>query len=177
MYSKDLCAKIREIYTQHQNYRTVGRILNIPHTTVMRIVKKKPGKQLKKRGPKFRLTKYQELTIKRAIRQANENGTRLSARKIKELATITNVCTEAIRLNVLRLGFEHTNVKQRIKLTREQRELRVALATHWINTNHPWRSTIFSDEKKFNFDGPDSWSTYTDLGRKTRNRRQIVVVV
>lgn len=58
-------------------------------------------------------------------------------------------------------------------MTPDQRKHRVELATHWLATDHPWGCTISSDEKKFNFDGPDNWSTYMDKGRNlTRTKRQ-----
>lgn len=79
-----------------------------------------------------------------------------------------------MRLNLKRLGFNHGIVRQRIILTREHKHRRVELAKQWLRDVHPWMSTIFSDEKKFNLDGPDNWSTYFDESRRIyRSKRQM----
>ena len=35
----------------------------------------------------------------------------------------------------------------------------------WIIENHNWNLTIFSDEKRFNLDGPDNWKSYMMPGQ------------
>ena len=39
-------------------------------------------------------------------------------------------------------------------------EKRMKLVTNWIEMNHSFQKTVFSDEKSFSLDEPDNWSTW-----------------
>jgi len=44
----------------------------------------------------------------------------------------------------------------------------------WLEETHPSEATCFTDEKKFNLDGPDSWATWLDNSSGIRrNKRQL----
>ena len=56
----------------------------------------------------------------------------------------------------------------------EHEKKRVEYAEKIIKDNHPFNRTVFTDEKKFNLDGPDNWSSWTDPNRKLlRQKRQM----
>lgn len=138
------------------------------------MVNNDPDKTKKKRGPKFTLTRSEEVAMKRECRRLNAEGARITARRIKESCAIDHLYAESVRLNLFRLGIKHRDVKQSIVLTRSHRERRVELCRKWLSSGHRWDLTVFTDEKKFNLDGPDSWSTYADEGRQLfRNKRQM----
>ena len=82
-----------------------------------------------------------------------------------------NLTTDSVCLNMKQLGFVYTHAKQAILLTRKYKQRREALAKQWLKDSQPWNITVFSDEKKFNLDGPDNWSTYTDEGRKLYRKK------
>jgi len=161
-------------YQTHRNFRQVGRIFGLSHQTVQYIVHNDSNRVKAKRGPKFRLSRDQELAIRREVRRRNSEGIQVKANSIREACSIKNLTTDSVRLNMKRLGFVYTHAKQAILLTRNHKQRRVALAKQWLKDSQPWNITVFSDEKKFNLDGPDNWSTYTDEGRKLyRNKRQM----
>ena len=66
------------------------------------------------------------------------------------------------------------NNSQKIILNKLHKLRRIELAKKWLETSLDWSRTIFTDEKKFNLDGPDSWRSWMyDDEEISRNRRQM----
>jgi len=74
-----------------------------------------------------------------------------------------------------KIGFEYKKQKQKIPLTTAHKENRLAATEDWLDNDHPWEKTVFTDEKKL--DGPDNWSSWMDASLKVnRSKRQMGIV-
>lgn len=127
MYSQDFRAKIKEAYERLKNFRLVGRKFDVSHQTVKYIVENDPAREKKKRGPKFSLTRGQELAIKREVRKANSEGARVTARTVKENCAISNLSLVSVRRNLKRLGFKQQVHNQEIVLTRAHKQKKIGI--------------------------------------------------
>lgn len=174
MFGEDLKQKIREAYEAKKNYRQVGRDFNISHQSVKYVVENDYGRVKDKRGPQFKASRPEMTAIKREVRSMNDEGQKVTARKVMNNLEIDNYTDRTMRRNLQRVGFQHKKATQSIDLSAKDRKKRVEFAEKMVKENHSFESTAFSDEKKFNLDGPDNWSSWTDPNRKLlRQKRQM----
>lgn len=173
MYSLEFRQLIKNQYREFKNYTKVARINNIAPNTVRNIVLDIKYSQDKKRGPSKRLDRRNELEIKRKVTSLVKDGKQVTARRVLLECNLPDVSIRTIHRTLLSLKFLHKKVKKKIILTKVQRQLRVEMCKEWISNNHPWNKVIFTDEKKFNFDGADSFSSWTHENKDlVRNKRQ-----
>lgn len=166
-------ANIRRLYEVHGCHREVARVLDIPTTTVHRIVTTPDKLDKLKRGPLKVITNRDTTKIKRLVRNSNEIGEQCTSRKVQSECDLNHVSRRTIQRHLKTIRFEYKSAVNIIKLSKIHKERRVSLIKEWTRDNVDWTKVIFSDEKRFCLDGPDSWSTYTDENRNIyRNKRQ-----
>lgn len=173
MYNKQTINKVRKLGQSGIPRREIGRRYHIPESSVRYILKNDYERVKRKPGPKFKVTKRQETRIKRKVASLLSQNKKVNARIIKNSCDLS-VSTRTTRTHLRRMGYQYTNIDKSIPLTKVHKKKRVDLANQWLGSNHNFKKTVFSDEKRFSYDGPDNWQTWTDnRTRITRSKRQM----
>ena len=95
---------------------------------------------------------------RRAVRLAEHE--QHSIRQIAQELSIPVSCTTVQRALKAAPNLEYTKKKKKPPLSAMHIENRLNFASDHMSWDKEWQKIIFSDEKKFNLDGPDGWSNY-----------------
>jgi len=163
---------VKKLRNEKKSFKEISEIFGLSRHIVRHLCVYNKVPHPKKRGKKPILQNNNKLQIKRMLSTLKNEGKRIDATKIKNLCQL-NVSTSTIRRHLVKMGMKYRNIPRHIFLTKIHKEKRVQMVKKWITNNHDWNQTIFSDEKRFSFDGPDNWMSYVDRKCKMeRERRQ-----
>lgn len=159
MKSETLRFNVLKLKGKGKSYSEIANILNISRNQVVNMCQYDLKIMKKKRGPQFKLKKYDKLKIKRKISIFENNQERINSNKIKKQCCL-DVSVRTIQRHMKRCEMKYKNVRKQILLTNSDKFTRLETVRLWIGNNHPWEKTIFTDEKRFSLDGPDDWRSY-----------------
>lgn len=151
---------INALKSEGKSFKEISDILKISRNSVMHLYYYDRKILKKKRGPKFKLSSFEKLRIKRKVAQYKEAHEKVNASKIKKSCYL-RISARSIQRYFKSEGYKYCRAKSQIILSKKHKEARLEIITNWITSNHQWDVTVFTDEKRFTLDGTDDWRTYT----------------
>lgn len=151
---------INTLKLEGKTFKEISDIMKISRNSVMHLYYYDRKVLKKKRGPKFKLTSFEKLRIKRQVTQYKKAHEKVNASKIKKSCDL-HISTRSIQRHFKSEGYRYCRAKSQIILLKKHKEARLEIITNWITSNHQWDMTVFTDEKRFTLDGTDDWRTYT----------------
>lgn len=136
--------------------RRIALELDLSHSAVNKYLAF-PDKPMARKG-KGRPKSITEVKQRRIIALARRR--RMSAAKIRNRVRINSSVRTVQRVLAADPNLVWTKMTRKPPLTSGHKERRMNFASEHVTWTNEWRKVVFSDEKKFNLDGPDGLSYY-----------------
>lgn len=148
--------KIEVLKSENYSYREIAQKLSPSKNVVRNFLQNKEnyGKNMK-----GRVSKATTSRDRRAILREASNSP-LSAAKIRAKKGVTASVSTVRRVINSAKHLQLRKLKKKPPLNVAQKSKRLAFAKQHMTWRDEWKRVIFSDEKKFNMDGPDGFQHY-----------------
>jgi len=172
MVSEDIKKMIMKFSEAGKSAAQISKELSIPRSTVRSTIKPSYKKKGLHPGPSPVVSKLNEKSIAEAVRKIRKSGERITSKKVLN-RTRLQVSTKTIQRTLRKCNMRYKKIPQKIELNDDHKRKRIEIAKQWIFDGVQFKNVIFTDEKKFNLDGPDNFCTWINENMAlTRNRRQ-----
>ena len=162
MHSKEVVCLARKKREDGLSIRRIAMDLKLSKSTVEYMLKTNSERK-KKRGRKRSVGKRTERRMKRTVTRLLTSGEKVTARKVKEKCKL-DVNVRTVQRTLHRIGLKYAKAKKKITLTKKHKGARLECAKRWLTKHVDFKKVIFTDEKRFKFDGPDGWCTWSRRG-------------
>ena len=172
MHSKEVACLARKKQEDGLSIRRIAMDLKLSKSTIEYMLKTNSERK-KKRGRKRSIGKRTERRMKRTVTRLLTSGEKVTARKVKEKCEL-DVNVRTVQRTLHRIGLKYAKAKKKITLTKKHKGARLECAKRWLTKHVDFKKVIFTDEKRFKFDGPDGWCTWSRRGEPVvLNKRQM----
>ena len=149
-------AEIFDLYARDANITKVARDAGVDRKTVRKVLS---GHKPMKPGRKRQLSDRQLNLMRRSIIKKVRGRHRVIAQIVKNDSKL-DCSLRTIQRGLKSKSVTYENTPKKLPLTACHKQKRVAFATEHIGKKTNFKEWIFSDEKRFSMDGPDSFGSY-----------------
>lgn len=172
MHHKSVIETVKRLHQSGKSLNEISEELQITKSTVQYMVKNNYRRLKKKTGPKQKIDKKCKLRIKRDCNKLMEAGEKMTSTKIIKESNLMLSKSTAQRC-LKSLGMKYKTARKELELTANHRAKRIEHCHRWFHERIEFKKVVFTDEKKFNLDGPDGWSSWMTEGKQIcRFKRQ-----
>lgn len=164
----EIVINVKMLHEEGYSYNQISEKLNVTKSQVQYILNRKLKTLKKKTGPKRKVDKSMMLSIKRHSSYLEKKGERVNSTKIIRNLGL-NVSRSTAQRTIRKIGLKYKKAKRSIILGNKHKAERLKYAAQWLTNGVDWKAVVFSDEKRFTLDGPDSWMSY--MSKKANNNR------
>jgi len=143
---------------KNESYMKIARDLNLKKSTVSSICNRK-DRIKKKTGSKPIINNRTSRLIKRTLQTMLNEGSKITS------SSLISQCQLSISKSTMQRYLKQNNylysvIRKQIILTEIHKEKRKEICKKWLRERIDFSTVVFTDEKKFNLDGPDNWLSY-----------------
>ena len=172
MHLKEVVCLARKKREDGLSIRRIAMDLKLSKSTIEYMLKTN-SEQKKKRGRERSIGKRTERRMKRTATRLLTSGEKVTARKVKEKCEL-DVNVRTVQRTLHRIVSKYAKAKKKITLTKKHKGARLKCAKRWLTKHVDFKKVIFTAEKRFKFDGPDGWCTWSRRGEHVvLNKRQM----
>jgi hypothetical protein len=170
MYSQDLKQKIYEAKLRGLSWKVISENFDVPTSSCRNIVKNinKPKGAVRKPNLKVKGNIKKRMIL--AIQMLENCNTRITSTNIFKKAHV-NVSARTVQRFLKNEGLKYLNSKKEIRFTEAHKAARLEICKKWLIEGVASKNIIFTDEKRFNLDGPDNQMSWQR--QKKRRMKQM----
>lgn len=166
MYSEEKRQEIRDLYSKLNSIRKTAKEANVSKDTVSNIINNITHSTGKPRGRTRALNDTHRMLIKRFIISELQKGNIMNSSIVGNNFNF-DVSRRTIRRELNNMGFYYDYIDKVLPLKKENCANRLNFAKKHIAENTDFKRVIFSDEKRFSYDGPDNMGSFFYKYNKT----------
>lgn len=155
----------------------ISRTLQLKPSTVNNVIyrRKKATKRQKcmpkKSGRPNKLKESDSRRIIDTVAVLQARNIKVTAKKVID-ATKLNISVSLMRKELIRLGLKYLPLSRKIVLNQSHVTGRLEFCKYYFENQVDFKKIIFTDEKKFKYDGPDNQQCWQFPGNRVPNNRR-----